>query len=80
MALGDNAIYDFNVTSDAGGKTITLVGNVKLVTGQTDIDGLRGQRLVFDARTGLLDLDGKTMPSGMPKFVACKKDCKLSNR
>jgi len=80
MALADNAIYDFEMRSDAGGKTITLIGNVKLVTAQSDIDGFRGQRLVFDARTGLLNLDGKIMPSGMPKFVLCRKDCKFTKR
>jgi hypothetical protein len=44
------------------------------------MDGLPGQRLVFDARTGLLNLDGKFMPSGMPKFVLCRKDCKFTER
>ena len=80
MALADSAIYDFDTRSDAGGKTITLVGHVKLVTDLSDIDGFPGQRLVFDARTGLLNLDGKAMPSGMPKFVLCKKDCKFTDR
>jgi beta-lactamase regulating signal transducer with metallopeptidase domain len=80
MALADHAIYDFDARSDAGGKTITLIGNVKLVTDQLDMDGLHGQRMVFDARTGLLNLDGKVMPSGMPKFVPCRKDCKFTDR
>lgn len=80
MALADRAIYDFDTQSDTGGKTITLIGNVKLVTGQHDLDGLPGQKLVFDARTGLLNLDGKVMPSGMPKFVLCRKDCKFTSR
>ncbi|MBW8708920.1 MAG: hypothetical protein JF627_06600 [Alphaproteobacteria bacterium] len=80
MALADNAIYDFDTRSNAGGKTITLIGHVKLLTAQSGIDGLPGQRLVFDARTGLLNLDGKDMPSGMPKFVLCKKDCKFTDR
>jgi beta-lactamase regulating signal transducer with metallopeptidase domain len=80
MALADSAIYDFDTRSDAGGKTIALIGHVKLLTGQLDMDGLPGQRLVFDARTGLLNLDGKVMPSGMPKFVLCRKDCKFTDR
>jgi beta-lactamase regulating signal transducer with metallopeptidase domain len=82
MALADRAIYDFDMRSDAGGKTITLLGHVKLLTGpgQLNIDGLPGQRLVFDARTGLLNLDGKVIPSGMPKFVPCRKDCKFTDR
>lgn len=80
MALADSAIYDFDTQSDAGGKTITLIGHVKLLIAQSGIDGLPGQRLVFDARTGLLNLDGKVMPSGMPKFVLCKKDCKFTDR
>jgi beta-lactamase regulating signal transducer with metallopeptidase domain len=80
MALADSAIYDFDTQSDAGGKTITLMGHVKLLIAQSGIDGLPGQRLVFDARTGLLNLDGKLMPSGMPKFVLCTKDCKFTDR
>jgi lipopolysaccharide export system protein LptA len=80
MALADSAIYDFDTRSDAGGKTITLIGHVKLLTSQLDMDGLPGQRLVFDARTGLLNLDGKVMPSGMPKYVLCRKDCKFTDR
>ncbi|HET7086330.1 MAG TPA: M56 family metallopeptidase [Rhizomicrobium sp.] len=80
MALADSAIYDFDPRSDAGGKTITLIGHVKLLTSTLDMDGLPGQKLVFDARTGLLNLDGKVMPSGMPKFVLCKKDCKFTDR
>lgn len=80
MALADRAIYDFDTQSDTGGKTITLIGNVKLLTGHVDMDGLPGRKLVFDARTGLLNLDGKLMPSGMPKFVLCKKDCKFTSR
>lgn len=80
MALADNAIYDFDTRSDAGGKTIILIGHVKLLTNQLDINGLPGQKLVFDARTGLLNLDGKVMPSGMPKFVLCRKDCKFTER
>jgi hypothetical protein len=80
MALADRAIYDLDIRTEAGGKTITLIGNVKLLTGHVDMDGLPGQKLVFDARTGLLNLDGKVMPSGMPKFVLCKKDCKFTSR
>lgn len=80
MALADRAIYDLDMRTEAGGKTITLLGNVKLLTGNLDMDGLSGQKLVFDARTGLLNLDGKVMPSGMPKFVLCKKDCKFTSR
>lgn len=80
MALADSAIYDFDTQSDAGGKTITLIGHVKLLTAPSGIDGFPGQRLVFDARTGLLNLDGKVMPSGMPKFVLCTKDCKFTDR
>jgi beta-lactamase regulating signal transducer with metallopeptidase domain len=80
MALADSAIYDFDTRSDTGGKTITLIGHVKLVTAPSGIDGFPGQRLVFDARTGLLNLDGKILPSGMPKFVLCRKDCNFTDR
>ena len=41
-----------------------------------DLEEQRGETLVFDARTGMLDLDGKTFPSGMPKYVPCSKVCK----
>jgi beta-lactamase regulating signal transducer with metallopeptidase domain len=77
VAQADTASADFRLDRDlADHKTITLRGNVRLMTGMTGLDGLRGQKLVFDARTGMLDLDGKTSPSGMPIYVPCTKNCK----
>jgi hypothetical protein len=73
-AQADHAYNNFEMRHEAGFKTITLTGNVRLSTGQKV--EIRGDKLIFDARTGLLDFDGKVYPSGMPKFVACKKDCK----
>jgi beta-lactamase regulating signal transducer with metallopeptidase domain len=77
MALADSAHKDFDFDQNlADHKTITLSGNVRLMTSVTGLDVQHGQKLVFDARTGMLDLDGKTTPSGMPKYVPCTKDCK----
>ncbi|HEX3756214.1 MAG TPA: M56 family metallopeptidase [Rhizomicrobium sp.] len=77
MALADTAHNDFHTDQNlADHKTISLSGNVRLITTVTGIDALHGQTLVFDARTGMLDLDGRVLPSGMPKYVPCTKDCK----
>jgi len=46
------------------------------VTGSAWPKGFKGEKLVFDARTGMLDFNGKSMPSGMPKYVPCTKNCK----
>jgi hypothetical protein len=81
VALADSASSDFRLDQNlADHKTITLRGNVRLVTSTTGVDGLHGQTLVFDARTGMLDLDGKTFSSGMPKYVPCTKDCRRTER
>jgi hypothetical protein len=77
VAQADSASNDFHTDQNlADHKTITLSGNVRLITNITGYDDLHGQKLVFDARTGMLDLDGKTSPSGMPKYVPCTKNCK----
>lgn len=77
ISLADSASNDFHTDQNlADHKTITLSGNVRLTTSLTGLEGLHGQKLVFDARTGMLDLDGKTMPSGMPKYVPCTRNCK----
>lgn len=72
MAQADSASQDWPTD-----KTITLRGNVTLMSG---VGILRGQKLVFDARTGAMNLDGKIMPSGMPKYVPCTKDSKNCKR
>lgn len=78
MAQADDASMDFKDEANlAEHKTITLKGNVRLLIGWDDLPGgQRGETLVFDARTGMLDLDGKSFPSGMPKYVPCTKNCK----
>jgi beta-lactamase regulating signal transducer with metallopeptidase domain len=75
VAQADHAHNNFDMRNAAGGRIITLTGNVRMATG-TELD-IHGDKLVFDARTGLLDLDGKVFPSGMPKYVPCTRDCKL---
>lgn len=78
MATADNAGMDLRLDRNlAGHKTITLNGNVKLTISVNGYDELHGRKLVFDARTGTLNLDGKTFPSGMPKYVPCTKNCKF---
>jgi beta-lactamase regulating signal transducer with metallopeptidase domain len=74
MAQADDASMDFKLDSNlAEHKTIILKGDVRLLTG---LEPLRGETLVFDARTGMLEMNGKSFPSGMPKYVPCIKDCK----
>jgi hypothetical protein len=81
VAQADSASNDFHTDQNlASHKTITLSGNVRLITSVTGYDELHGRKLVFDARTGTLDLDGKTSPSGMPKYVPCTKNCKVIER
>jgi beta-lactamase regulating signal transducer with metallopeptidase domain len=79
MAQADDAKLDFrNDTNLADHKSITLKGHVRVVSGPDIIHGgQQGETLVFDARTGLLTLDGKTMPSGMPNYVyePCAEAC-----
>jgi hypothetical protein len=73
MARADNASHDFRTDQNlTDHKTITLSGNVRVSDG---LNFLQGEKLVFDARTGMLDLDGKPMRSGMPKYVPCTKGC-----
>ena len=73
VAQADDASMDFRLDSNlAEHKTITLKGDVRLLIGQD----LRGETLVFDARTGMLEMNGKSFPSGMPNYVPCTKDCK----
>lgn len=80
-AHADSASYDFRMDQDMSAhKTFALIGNVVVTYGDSGIDGLHGQKLVFDARTGMLDLDGKTMPSGMPKYVPCTRNCSRLTR
>jgi beta-lactamase regulating signal transducer with metallopeptidase domain len=74
VAWADNAQLDRTADKSI---FITMSGNVRLLYGSSGLDGLKGQKLMFDARTGQLDFDGKQMPSGMPKYVPCTKDCKL---
>ena len=78
FAQADDASMDFRDDANvANHKTITLMGDVRLYTGENVFQGgHRGKTLVFDARTGLLDLDGKSFPSGMPKYAPCTKNCK----
>ncbi|HKU54343.1 MAG TPA: M56 family metallopeptidase [Rhizomicrobium sp.] len=78
MAQADDAVMDFRLDSNmAEHKTITLKGNVRLGTGPIILKGgLRGETLVFDALTGMLTMNGKSYPSGMPKYVPCTKNCK----
>lgn len=78
FAQADDARMDFRDDANvADHKTITLKGDVRLYTGENVFQGgHRGKTLVFDARTGMLDLDGKAFPSGMPKYVSCAKNCK----
>lgn len=82
FAQSDDAVMDFRLDSNmADHKTITLTGNVWLATG-SEIPGtaIRGRTLTFDARTGMLHMNGKSYPSGMPKFVPCTKNCKRIER
>jgi hypothetical protein len=73
MAQADSANNDFRTDQSlTDHKTITLRGNVRVSDG---LNFLHGEKMVFDARTGMLDLDGKQMPSGMPKYVPCTKGC-----
>jgi beta-lactamase regulating signal transducer with metallopeptidase domain len=73
MARADSANNDFRTDQNlTDHKTITLRGNVRVSDG---LNFLHGEKMVFDARTGMLDLDGKQMPSGMPKYVPCTKGC-----
>jgi hypothetical protein len=78
FAQADDARMDFRDDANvADHKTITLKGDVRLYTGENVFQGgHRGKTLVFDARTGMLDLDGKSFPSGMPKYAPCAKNCK----
>jgi beta-lactamase regulating signal transducer with metallopeptidase domain len=76
FAQADSAASDLKLDADLlDHKTVTMTGNVKLFMGEFP-DGLRGAKLTFDARTGMLDLDGRILPSGMPKYVPCAKDCR----
>ena len=82
FAQADDAVMDFRLDTDmAEHKTITLKGNVYLATGP-EIPGaaLKGETLTFDALTGMLHLNGKSYPSGMPKYVPCTKNCKRIER
>ena len=54
--------------SNAG--KVTFTDNVRLLYGGQVI---RGTTLVFEARSGLLEMNGKQMPSGMP---ACDGPCR----
>lgn len=72
MARADSAHMDL-LTDKSRSKTIILSGNVRVSDG---LNFLNGSKLVFDARTGMLDLDGRQMRSGMPKYVPCMKNCK----
>jgi beta-lactamase regulating signal transducer with metallopeptidase domain len=77
FAQADDARNDFQMDQDmTTHKTIILTGNVKMSTGLDFPAMKRGRTLVFDARTGMLDLDGKVFPSGMPKYVPCTRNCK----
>jgi beta-lactamase regulating signal transducer with metallopeptidase domain len=73
MAQAERAHMDLRTDQDlADHKTIVLSGNVRVADG---LNFLHGQKLEFDARTGMLDLDGKQIPSGMPKYTPCTKGC-----
>jgi beta-lactamase regulating signal transducer with metallopeptidase domain len=73
MAQADSAHMDFRTDRNlTDHKTISLSGNVRVADG---LNFLHGEKLVFDARTGMLELDGKPMSSGMPKYVPCTKGC-----
>ena len=78
MAGGDAATLErVRPAVETFAARITLMGDVRLYTGENVFQGgHRGKTLVFDARTGLLDLDGKSFPSGMPKYAPCTKNCK----
>lgn len=56
-------------TMTSAGK-VTFTDNVRLLYGGQVI---RGPTLVFEARSGLLKMNGKEMPSGMP---ACDGPCR----
>lgn len=83
FAQADDAVMDFRLdTNMAEHKTVTLKGNVYLATGGPEIPGpaLKSDMLVFDAITGMLSMNGKNYPSGMPKYVPCTKNCKRIER
>ena len=83
FAQADDAVIDFRLdTNMAEHKTVTLKGNVYLATGGPEIPGpaLKGETLEFDAVTGMLSMNGKSYPSGMPKYVPCIKNCKRIER
>ena len=84
LAEADSGHSDFLMDKNLSDhKTVTLIGNVKLLVAGHIVPGdprvfpgdLRGNKLVFDARTGMLNLDGEIYPSGMPKYVPCTKNC-----
>jgi len=77
VAWADSAALPHDFSTCDGTGAITLSGNVTLVTGSSGPKGLKGEKLVFDVRTGILDFDGKSMPSGMRKYVPFTKDCKF---
>ena len=82
FAQSDDAVMDYRLDSNmAEHKTIILKGNVWLATGP-EIPGvaIKGRTLTFDARTGMLNMNGKSYPSGMPKFVPCTRNCKRIER
>lgn len=78
LAQADDAVMDFRDDANlAEHKTITLKGNVRLLTSLDVIEGgIKGETLMFDALTGMLNMNGKSFPSGMPKYVPCTKNCK----
>jgi beta-lactamase regulating signal transducer with metallopeptidase domain len=83
FAQSDDAKMDFQLDGNlTEHKTITLKGNVWLATGGPGFPGAatRGGTLVFDAMTGMLHMNGKSYPSGMPKYVPCTNNCKRIER